>query len=136
MTDAQFKNNTIEKTLNLTGTCTTKTKKGTLIRSEISRGSGALCGGSHVVSQYAVVENIDGIYPISYDVLECHTGYLVQEVPYYSSTEDYELWIPNFSGYTFNGWTGEGITEPTKKVVIPAGSTGKKSYKASCTKNN
>jgi uncharacterized repeat protein (TIGR02543 family) len=136
MTDAQFKNNDIRKALNLTGTCTRNTKKGTLIYSEITKGGGALCGGSHSVSDYTKVENIDGIYPISLDVSGCISGVYMAEIPYYLSTEEYPLNDPTFSGFTFNGWTGEGITEPTKKVVIPAGSTGKKSYKASCTKNS
>ncbi len=32
------------------------------------------------------------------------------------------------SGHMFLGWTGENISEPTKYIVIPSGSTGGKTY--------
>ena len=35
---------------------------------------------------------------------------------------------PTRDGYTFLGWTGEGITTPQPNVTIPKGSTGDKTY--------
>ena len=37
---------------------------------------------------------------------------------------------PTSTGYTFLGWTGEGITTPQTEVIIPTGSTGNKAYTA------
>ena len=37
---------------------------------------------------------------------------------------------PDFSYYKFVGWVGTGINNPTKKVVIPKGSTGDREYTA------
>lgn len=34
------------------------------------------------------------------------------------------------TGYTFLGWTGEGITTPRTSVTIPSGSTGNRTYTA------
>ena len=39
------------------------------------------------------------------------------------------------TGYTFTGWTGEGITTPTKNITIPKGSTGNKTYTANWSKD-
>lgn len=39
-------------------------------------------------------------------------------------------------GYTFVGWTGTGLTEPTLVVKIPAGSTGAREYTAVWEENN
>ena len=37
---------------------------------------------------------------------------------------------PTKTGYTFAGWTGTGLAEPTTSVTIAAGSTGDRSYTA------
>lgn len=37
---------------------------------------------------------------------------------------------PTSTGYTFLGWTGEGIVNPQTEVIIPTGSTGNKAYTA------
>jgi len=37
---------------------------------------------------------------------------------------------PTKTGYTFAGWTGTGLAEPTTSVTIAAGSTGDKAYTA------
>ena len=37
---------------------------------------------------------------------------------------------PSRSGFTFAGWTGTGLTEPTLVVKIPAGSIGERKYTA------
>lgn len=42
---------------------------------------------------------------------------------------------PTKTGYTFQGWTGEGITTPSKNVTIPVGSSGNKTYTAVWTVN-
>ena len=40
---------------------------------------------------------------------------------------------PTKTGYTFAGWTGTGLAEPTTSVTIAAGSTGNRSYTATWT---
>ena len=40
---------------------------------------------------------------------------------------------PTKTGYTFVGWTGTGLTEPSSSVTIPAGSTGNREYTATWT---
>ena len=40
---------------------------------------------------------------------------------------------PTKTGYTFAGWTGTGLAEPTTSVTIAAGSTGDRSYTATWT---
>lgn len=42
--------------------------------------------------------------------------------------EEFALPTPTRNGYTFWGWTGEGITTPQPNVTIPKGSTGDKTY--------
>ncbi|MDY4221555.1 MAG: InlB B-repeat-containing protein [Candidatus Faecousia sp.] len=63
--------------------------------------------------------NVDGENPDSYTV------------------EDAEITLinPSRSGYTFLGWTGTDLTEATRNVVIPTGSTGNRSYTANWSSN-
>ncbi|MBP5366551.1 MAG: InlB B-repeat-containing protein, partial [Bacteroidales bacterium] len=52
-------------------------------------------------------------------------------------TENITLAEPTKEGYEFIGWTGSkitGLTEPTKNVVIPAGSIGNRKYVANWKK--
>ena len=42
---------------------------------------------------------------------------------------------PSKTGYTFNGWTGTGLSSATTSVTIPAGSNGDRSYTANFTAN-
>ena len=49
---------------------------------------------------------------------------------YNITTNTITLADPTKTGYTFTGWTGEGITTPTKNVQIVKGSTGNKTYTA------
>ena len=42
---------------------------------------------------------------------------------------------PTREGYSFDGWTGTELTEPTKTVTIAKGSTGDRSYTANWTRN-
>ena len=46
----------------------------------------------------------------------------------YTVEETFTLPTPTRTGYTFWGWTGEGITKPQPNVTIPKGSTGDKTY--------
>ena len=46
----------------------------------------------------------------------------------YTVEETFTLPTPTRTGYTFFGWTGEGITKPQPNVTIPKGSTGDKTY--------
>ena len=47
--------------------------------------------------------------------------------------EEFTLVKPTKVGYDFVGWTGTGVSTPTKNVVIPTGSTGTRSYTAHWT---
>ncbi|MBR3162595.1 MAG: InlB B-repeat-containing protein [Clostridia bacterium] len=58
-----------------------------------------------------------------------------QKTSYNVDTETFTLPTPTRKGYTFTGWTGTGLTEPTKTVTVAKGSTGNRSYKANWSKN-
>ena len=47
--------------------------------------------------------------------------------------EEFTLVQPTKEGYTFTGWTGTGVSNPTKNVIIPTGSTGNRDYTAHWT---
>ena len=49
---------------------------------------------------------------------------------YNIESDQITLIAPTRSGYVFAGWTGEGITKPTKDVSIPTGNIGNKTYTA------
>ena len=50
------------------------------------------------------------------------------QVYFYTVEQTVTLPTPTRTGYTFLGWTGEGITTPQSNVTIPKGSTGDKTY--------
>ena len=50
------------------------------------------------------------------------------QVYFYTVEQTVTLPTPTRTGYTFLGWTGEGITTPQPNVIIPKGSTGDKTY--------
>jgi len=50
------------------------------------------------------------------------------EVYFYTVEQTVTLPTPTRTGYTFLGWTGEGITTPQPNVTIQKGSTGDKTY--------
>ena len=50
------------------------------------------------------------------------------EVYFYTVEQTVTLPTPTRTGYTFLGWTGEGITTPQPNVTISKGSTGDKTY--------
>lgn len=52
------------------------------------------------------------------------------QVYFYTVEQTVTLPTPTRTGYTFLGWTGEGITTPQPNVTIPKGSTGDKAYTA------
>ena len=52
------------------------------------------------------------------------------QVYFYTVEQTVTLPTPTRTGYTFLGWTGEGITTPQPNVTIPKGSTGNKAYTA------
>lgn len=52
------------------------------------------------------------------------------EVYFYTVEQTVTLPTPTRTGYTFLGWTGEGITTPQTQVIIPTGSTGNRTYTA------
>ncbi len=49
---------------------------------------------------------------------------------YSVASETITLNSPKRAGYTFAGWTGTDLTEPTMQVTIPKGSVGVRGYKA------
>ena len=56
------------------------------------------------------------------------TGYTV-------NSNNITLKNPTKVGYTFTGWTGTDLSEPTTTVTIPKGSTGNREYTANWTAN-
>ncbi len=50
------------------------------------------------------------------------------QVYFYTVEQTVTLPTPTRTGYTFLGWTGEGIMTPQPNVTIPKGSTGDKTY--------
>lgn len=55
---------------------------------------------------------------------------------YNVESENFTLPTPTKAGYDFVGWTGTGISTPTKNVTIKKGSTGNRSYIANWTPTN
>lgn len=53
-----------------------------------------------------------------------------QKTSYNIKSNDFTLPTPTRNGYTFNGWTGTGLSSATKNVKVAKGSTGNKSYTA------
>lgn len=52
---------------------------------------------------------------------------------YKVTDNSFKLNNPTKAGYTFNGWTGTGLNEPTLEVAIDQGSTGDREYTATWT---
>ncbi|MDR2973822.1 MAG: discoidin domain-containing protein, partial [Propionibacteriaceae bacterium] len=51
-------------------------------------------------------------------------------IPYTVESESFTLTSPTRDGYTFVGWTGMGLTEPTMIVTVAKGSVGARTYVA------
>lgn len=67
------------------------------------------------------------IYAIT---LDTSGGNALDAISYTVTSSPITLPTPVRTGYTFLGWTGEGITTPQTEVIIPTGSTGNKAYTA------
>jgi len=74
------------------------------------------------------------VYSITYDLAG---GTVAVDNPneYTVVTNDIQLNAPTKKGYTFTGWTGTGLSEPTINVIIPSGSIGDRNYIATWSKN-
>lgn len=48
----------------------------------------------------------------------------------YNVTQSVTIYEPTKEGFTFDGWTGSGLTEKTKTFTIPVGSIGNREYTA------
>ncbi len=70
-------------------------------------------------------------YNISYDLAGGTTS--EPNTTAYTVNDTVTLNEPTKAYYNFAGWTGTDLTEPTKNVVIPSGSTGDRSYTATYT---
>ena len=68
------------------------------------------------------------VYNITYD-LDGGTADLVNPETY-TIESNITLNAPIRDGFYFVGWTGTGLTEPTRRVTIPSGSTGDRAYTA------
>lgn len=67
------------------------------------------------------------IYTIT---LDTSGGNALDAISYAVTSSPITLPTPVRTGYTFLGWTGEGIVNPQTEVIIPTGSTGNKAYTA------
>lgn len=67
------------------------------------------------------------IYAIT---LDTSGGNALDAISYAVTSSPIKLPTPVRTGYTFLGWTGEGIVNPQTEVIIPTGSTGNKAYTA------
>ena len=67
------------------------------------------------------------IYAIT---LDTSGGNALDAISYTIESDPIKLPTPERTGYTFLGWTGEGIVNPQTEVIIPTGSTGNKAYTA------
>lgn len=74
-------------------------------------------------------------YHITYD-LDGGTLETANPDTYTIESETFSLAAPTRDGYTFTGWTGTGLTEPTKEVTIETGATGERTYTATWSKNH
>lgn len=82
---------------------------------------------------YGYINLIADWSPINYTIsLEGIDGSTITEgtLNYTVENDDFSLPSPTKNAYTFIGWTGEGITEPSKDVTIAKGTTGNKTYTA------
>ncbi|MBR0150593.1 MAG: InlB B-repeat-containing protein, partial [Synergistaceae bacterium] len=94
-----------------------------------------ISGVEFVMPDHDVVagtENVPVVYEISYDL---SGGNVVPANPlrYTVESDDFTLKRPERGGYDFAGWTGAGLTEASKDLTIPKGSTGNRKYTATWT---
>ncbi|MGL3150597.1 InlB B-repeat-containing protein [Microbacterium sp. A82] len=91
---------------------------------------GALTSTHMVDVTPAVVE-----YTVSYDLAGGVEGTPVNPASYTIESAPITLTAPVRDGFTFTGWTGTGLTEPTMSVTIPTGSTGDRAFTATWEAN-
>ena len=91
-----------------------------------------LSTGDQVVTLYVNWEPTP--YTITYN-LDGGTNHESNPVTYTVESADITLQDPTKTGYTFNGWTGNGTTIPTKNLVLSHGSIENKTYTANWTAN-
>ena len=94
----------------------------------------ALTDNSYTVENLSadqtVVANFTAIsYTIGYDLAGGSVA-LANPTSYTIESSAITLNNPTKTGYTFAGWTGTGLAEPTTSVTIAVGSTGDRSYTA------
>lgn len=70
-------------------------------------------------------------YSITYEL----NGGTASNPTSYTKNDEVSISNPTRNGYTFVGWTGTGLTDPTKDLVISKGSTGAREYTAHWTAN-
>ena len=75
------------------------------------------------------------VYSISYNLIRGETAGTNPE-SYTIEDGDIVLINPAADGYEFTGWTGTDLADKTETVVIPAGSVGNRSYKATWRSND
>lgn len=70
-------------------------------------------------------------YSISYVL---HGSTLKNKVEEYNClSKSFSIGKPEMKGYTFDGWTGTGLSKISKDVMIPSGSVGNRTYRAHFT---
>jgi len=74
-------------------------------------------------------------YVISYDLAGGIAGTPANPVTYTVESAPITLTPPTRDGFTFAGWTGTGLTEPTVSVTIPTGTTGDRAFTATWEAN-
>ena len=99
---------------------------------EVIQGEGATYSFT-VNSDRTLVANFQ---PITYNIeYELNGGSVATDNPttYTIETPTFTLNNPTKTGYTFDGWTGTDLTQPTQTVTITQGSTGDRNYTANWT---
>ena len=90
--------------------------------------------GKYTVENLLADQNVVAAFtPITYTLTYTLAGGSVETAnptTYTIESAAITLNNPTRTGYTFEGWTGTDLTEPTKTVTISAGSFGNRSYTA------
>ncbi|MBR2822120.1 MAG: InlB B-repeat-containing protein [Clostridia bacterium] len=69
--------------------------------------------------------------PINYSIgFNLNGGSAVNPTSYHIESDSFTLVNPTRPGCVFTGWTGTGLDDLTKNVIIPKGSTGDRNYTA------
>ena len=98
--------------------------------------SSVLSGSTLTMGTCDVTISMASKTPITYNITyELAGGTVTTANPatYNVETDGFTLANPTKAGYTFAGWTGTGLTDPTLTVTIPKGSLGDRAYTATWT---